>query len=142
MKNHKTIGDYYATLLKKHLNEAIQKKLDDTSAFKKKLAGINSVDDAKRKGYAPSDAQINQIRACVKTHANLKYEHEHFRHMSSEKAIHEFLHDVKKELATLNEQWRSERLFAFDKAALDELATEATHLIAGEHDTAKGHFFT
>jgi glucosamine 6-phosphate synthetase-like amidotransferase/phosphosugar isomerase protein len=140
MKHHKTIGDYYAHLLQQHLHAAMQKKLDETSALKKILAGIETLQDAQTKGYAPNNEQISQMKDCIKHHANTKYSHVHFRALGKQQAIAEFVEAVIQELAVLNTKWHKARQFSFDKSGLKDLTEEAIALISSEHDAACKHF--
>lgn len=141
MKKFKTIGDYYAHVLQSQLNTALQAKLDSTSGFKKTLAGIFTLDDAKRKGYAPSDEQIKQLKSCIKKHANAKYAHHHFQCLAANAAALELADSVSKDLAALNEQWHKDKQFYFDKGGLKDLTEEATALIGKEHTASVQHFF-
>ena len=140
MHSHKTIGDYYAHLLHAHLNDAMQRKLDNTSGFLKAMAGIATVADAQAKGRAPSETQIEEIKAVIRRLANAKYNSEHFCALSCDQAVAEYIDAVTKELQTLNELWNKNRYFYFDTQGLNDLRTEAIELITREHDTARNHF--
>ncbi len=141
MKNHATIGEYYAHLLEQHLDKAIRKKLNETSSFKKKLAGIETPDDAKRKGYAPSETQVGELKACITKEANTIYGNTRFLNLDMPKAVQELVGELLRALEPLNDQWKKNRQFCFDSAALNDLAMEAAELIAVEHDAAKVHYF-
>jgi hypothetical protein len=140
MHSHKTIGDYYAHLLHVHLYDAMQRKLDNTGAFLKAMAGIATVADAQAKGRAPGDAQIQEVKAVIRRLANARYASEQFCALGREQAVAEYIDAVTKELHALNEQWSRHRLFCFDAQGLNELRTQAIELITREHDNARSHF--
>ena len=137
MAPHETVGSRYAQLLEEQLNAAIQKKLDETSSFKKKIAGILSVDDAKSKGYAPDNSQIGQMKACIMHLASAKYADPSFCGLPTDSATSDLISAFSSELHKLNQLWQQERKFAFDAQALKDLAAEASLLIKGEHEAAK-----
>ena len=137
MTSFDTIGEHYAQLLEIQLNAAIQKKLDETSGFKKKLAGIVTADDAKNKGYAPDNGQITQMKAAIQKLAAIKYADAQFCTLSTEHAVAELIRDLSAEIGKLNQSWQHARKFAFDHPALADLTAEATLLLKSEHEKAK-----
>ena len=135
-----SIGEHYGAMLESQLNTAIQKKLDATNSFAKRIAGIFTIDDAKSKGHAPNNEQIGQMKTCIKTLADSKYADATFRGLPTDTAVKTLIGELAAEVAKMNDKWRSEKRFAFDKSALDDLAGEATTLIRSEHESAKKNF--
>ena len=136
-----TVGHHYAQLLEDQLNAAIRKKLEATSAFKKNLAGIRSVDDAKHKGYAPANDQIAQIKNAAAAHAEHSYSDVAFRNLPAAAAVHELVAAVMRDITAMNQKWQQAKRFVFDKDALENLASEARALIAEQHEPVKQQYF-
>ena len=140
MPQAKAIGEHYASLLEEQLNSAIQKRLDATSSFKKALAGISSIDDAKNKGYCPSDVQISTLKNLIKSLATTKYSHADFRKLPADHAASQLIEHLSQEVHALNQQWKNSRQFSFEHTALTDLAAEAKIMISDQHQAALKRF--
>lgn len=126
-------GAFFARAFEKQCRDAIEQKLAATSAFKKSLAGIATVQDAQAKGYAPSDAQIAAIASCIQNVADSAYGLPAFCSQPATVAAGQLADAVGTMLSQLNNQWREGRQFAFDAKDLADMLNEARGMVAKAH---------
>jgi hypothetical protein len=122
-------------MFEQQCREAITKRLDATSSFKKKLAGIATAEDAQAKGYAPSSGQIGEMSAVIRHWAEHYYGNPDFCELAPPYAARILIQAIEKEITQLNALWSSARLFHFSSADLAEMLEEAKRLVSQHHAT-------
>ena len=131
-------GMYFAQVFEKHCLDAVAKKLADTPALKKMMVGIVTVQDAQAKGYAPSDAHIAAIAACIRDAADAAYGLAFFCEQPAEVAAAQLVQAIAAPIHQMNEKWREARQFHFDAPDLADIMAEAQAMVAQAH----GQFVT
>ncbi len=127
------IGEHYGKLFRDELNKTVQTKFDETAGWKKTVAGISTLDDAKNKGYAPKDAQVNAVVDLVRNTANEMYADPEFLKLPADKAAKQLANTVTEEVKKLNDSWKKQGQFAFKPDDLKKLEIKSAEVINKEH---------
>ena len=126
-------GAFFAQAFETQCREAVQRKLDATSSFKKTLAGIVTLQDAQAKGYAPSDAQIAAIAASIRDVADSAYALPAFCIQEVDVASGQLVQAIELRIKPLNARWREAKQFSFDTKDLADMMEEARAMVAAAH---------
>lgn len=126
-------GAFFAQAFESQCRAAIAKKLAETSALKKTLAGVYTVEDAQAKGFAPSEAQIREIAKAIRDTAEAAYGLPVFREMAAEVAAAQLVQAISPQVQALNAQWKAQKLFAFDAGDISAMMDEAHGMIMQAH---------